>query len=745
MTSMVKSFFACLLVFISGRVALSAPVPPPRKINAYTPQLFLLNPKRISEIQRRPWHPAELVAIVGDQRGHHWHYLRSLSHSPDGRQIAVLEGDYRGCFVRLWEKTNLHFLTSLPMQATFIRFLPQDNGLLTCSDDGIAWLWNITGSKPSYQKKARGAFGTFRHAVTAISSDGTRLISDTSSSVDLFDLSISPPKWTNLRILRKDLPRGESLSICSAALSTDGKILAELTCVIHDTFPGKWGGPFTYSDEKVTLWDISDPQPKKRCVLENCERQDGLAFSPDGKTLTIGGNIWDLSETKPKLRAAMNERGEKIQVCVFSSDSRYAITTSLKFERLHLRVRDMRQLVPRIIQTLPLAGPYSGVLALAPDGKSIAVGEMNTFHVWPIKDGKIQVNQRAYGHLSDVTALSFGACGNLLATASKDATLRVWDLDGPRPHQRLVLQGDLNPWGSDSNPWDSIALSPDGTKLAVASQKCGLTIWSISPSGLRILSTHKYGISAPPKERWGVPPPPPLLLAFTPDSTSLVFTDGTNPIKLIDLAKPSAIAGELNSGERVIYRDVAIPVPVAGQVALPAELEPLRIRDPMSVYALAVSLDGQTLAVAAPHEIEIWKRTEKGWSRRTGFWHLSHEVHSMAFERSGNTLLVGSRCGNGEIRRFDLSGEKPVQLNETVVHERPITSVSASPNGKFLAASDEGGRVVVWSAGMEKKLHEWTFPGPVHCVSFAPDGRHLALGNGDGTVYILRLAVPKDK
>jgi hypothetical protein len=32
------------------------------------------------------------------------------------------------------------------------------------------------------------------------------------------------------------------------------------------------------------------------------------------------------------------------------------------------------------------------------------------------------------------------------------------------------------------------------------------------------------------------------------------------------------------------------------------------------------------------------------------------------------------------------------------------------------------------------------FPAPVRCVSFAPDGYHLPLGNGAGTVYILRLA-----
>jgi hypothetical protein len=30
----------------------------------------------------------------------------------------------------------------------------------------------------------------------------------------------------------------------------------------------------------------------------------------------------------------------------------------------------------------------------------------------------------------------------------------------------------------------------------------------------------------------------------------------------------------------------------------------------------------------------------------------------------------------------------------------------------------------------------------LHAITFSPEGRHLAVGNPDGTVYILRLAEP---
>jgi WD40 repeat protein len=740
----------------------AAPAPSIRAINALSPQLHRLDPKHIRGAECRPWHPVELVAIVGHQRGRHWHNIGSISYSPDGKQIATVARDHHSRGVYLWETAPLRFLAVLPIRASFIRFLPNENILLTCSEDGTASLWDVSEAKPKQRKLFRASLGAFMYGGTIASPDGKRLLTRTNSTVDLYDLRASPPR-------RTILPATDGLTLESAAFSPDSRTLATLTSKRH--YSRAWPlGPYTITNLKVTLWDVSVPQPKQRCLLDGtCGEWDELTFSPDGKILLVGSNLWDLSKAIPKFRTSLLGTEEKnhqyvfnpdgsrtvwnhwgelkrhYRICVFTPDGRYTIVSSIEDDRSHISVCDLRPRVPRIIQSVQLTSEYLSPMAIASDGKSLAVGEQNCLHVWPIKDGKIEVSSPTYGHLSDVTALSFGACGNLLATASKDATLRLWDLDGSRPHQRLVRKGDLHPWGRHSNPWDSIALSADGTKLATASLKQGVTIWNVSPSGLRVLAEHKYSVAAPPDNLWCVPPPPPIALTFTPDSKSLFVAHGTDPIKIIDLAKPSAIAAELKTAQGVAYCNVAASVPVGRPLVIPPEAETIQIRDPLYVYTLAVSPDGKTLALGASHEIEIWQRIDKGWSRRIGFCHLEHCVHSMAFARSGNTLIVGSRCGNGAVRRFDLSGEKPVQLSEPVVHDKPITSVAASPNGKFLAAADEGGHVVVWSAGMAKKLHEWTFPGPVRCVSFAPDGRHLALGNGDGTVYILRLALPTEK
>ena len=43
------------------------------------------------------------------------------------------------------------------------------------------------------------------------------------------------------------------------------------------------------------------------------------------------------------------------------------------------------------------------------------------------------------------------------------------------------------------------------------------------------------------------------------------------------------------------------------------------------------------------------------------------------------------------------------------------------------------------------ELHEWQIRGPIQGLAFAADGRHLASANGNGTVYILRIAPPPGK
>ena len=53
---------------------------------------------------------------------------------------------------------------------------------------------------------------------------------------------------------------------------------------------------------------------------------------------------------------------------------------------------------------------------------------------------------------------------------------------------------------------------------------------------------------------------------------------------------------------------------------------------------------------------------------------------------------------------------------------------------------DRDGGVILWDGQSGERLRAWRLPGAVNAVAWAPDSRHLALANGNGTIYILRLA-----
>jgi WD40 repeat protein len=71
-----------------------------------------------------------------------------------------------------------------------------------------------------------------------------------------------------------------------------------------------------------------------------------------------------------------------------------------------------------------------------------------------------------------------------------------------------------------------------------------------------------------------------------------------------------------------------------------------------------------------------------------------------------------------------------------------VFAVAFSPEGRTLASAGYDGRIILWDPASAQPVRDWQLPGAVHWVTFAPDGRHLAVANANGTLYILRLGPP---
>jgi WD40 repeat protein len=102
------------------------------------------------------------------------------------------------------------------------------------------------------------------------------------------------------------------------------------------------------------------------------------------------------------------------------------------------------------------------------------------------------------GHSSAIDCLVFSPSGNRLATASRDETAKLWDVETGR--ELLTLKGH-------TDIVSSIAFSPDGKRLVTGGRDGKVKIWD-SQTG-RILMTLKS------------PGGFPSSVAFSPDGTHL--------------------------------------------------------------------------------------------------------------------------------------------------------------------------------------------------------------------------------
>ncbi len=574
--------------------------------------------------------------------------ITEIQYSPDGKFLAVAGG------IGIWlYDTTTHqevaLLTEDMSEVDSFAFGPDGHTIASGSVYGPITLWD----------RRTGALTTLTGHTDIIwcvvfSPDGKTIASDSrDGTIRLWDAITGEVKYT----LTKDSWRATMLSF-----TPDGQTLVSVSL-----------------EDKISLWDSITGEHQKTFALHPDCSTVGAAFSPDGKTVAIGGDkngiVYLHHLETGELKMTLTGHGEHVDNLAFSPDGKTLATSALYDETI--RLYDAHTGEHRL--TLTEHTRYVRHLAFSPDGKTLASGSGDgTIRFYDARTGKAR--NMFIGHSEGVLSVAFNPTGDFIASGSYNGIIRFWDVD-TRQHIK-TLNGSKDGFKDMAR---SLVFSPDGKTLICGSDE-GIRFWDThTGEHKKTLTGHTDVVDT---------------VVLSPDGNILASGSWDNTIRLYDAhtgEHKKTLTGHKSEAESVTF-----------------------------------SPDGKTLASGnQDNTIRLWD-VDTGENKMT-LTGQTEWIRSLAFSPDGKTLASGGT--ERIIFLWDIeTGKTKTKL---IGHTDWVYSIAFSPDGKTLASASFDTTLNLWDAhtGEYKK----TLAGhtsSVNSIAFSPDGKILASGGSDGSVLL---------
>lgn len=285
-----------------------------------------------------------------------------------------------------------------------------------------------------------------------------------------------------------------------------------------------------------------------------------------------------------------------------------------------------------------------------------------------------------------ISTLAYSPDGRRLAVASHDGTVVIWDVATGRPIGKPL---GVHNAGALSPQWIlSVAYQPQGRQIAAGNGKGEITIWDIATG--RKVTSPDYGA-------------PVRSLAYSPDGKFLAagFEDRHGTVAVFPLGT--------NNPPRLF-----------------------RLGD--EVYSVAFSRNGKLLAAGdGAGDIELWNLADLQAAPR----HLSGGDGTQDLAFSPGDKLLACACGSAGIRLWPVQGTDTA--GKTLGRGPYAYGVAFSRDGKTLASAEGDGYARLWNLATLKQetpplLASWK--DAVYSVAFSPVTDTLASGSGDGQLLL---------
>ncbi|MBI3270741.1 MAG: pentapeptide repeat-containing protein [Planctomycetes bacterium] len=338
-----------------------------------------------------------------------------------------------------------------------------------------------------------------------------------------------------------------------------------------------------------------------------------------------------------------------------------------------------------------------------------------TVRIWDVVSGRLL--RTLDGHCDWVRCVSWDPKGERLASASDDRTVRIWDAASGRLLRTLEGHSD---WVL-SVSWD-----PKGERLASASDDRTVRIWDAASGRLlRTLEDHFAGVHS---------------VSWDPKGTLLASGSADHTVRIWDMAS-SRLVRSLEShsagvcsvswaprGERLASASndgtVRIWHPASGRLLRSLEVHSDGVR--------SVTWDpkGERLAsTSGQPRVQIWEATS-GRLLRT-FEQHSFMISSVSWDPTGAHLA----SAEPPVRIWDATSGRLLRSIED--HFTGVHSLSWDPKGTLLASASLDPIVRIWDAASGRLLRSlqghsfW-----VLSLGWDPTGQRIASASADNTVRI---------
>jgi WD40 repeat protein len=416
--------------------------------------------------------------------------VRSIAFSPDGQMIAAGGGENS---VFVWNvadrRAGGRALIGHRAAVNSVAFSPDGKTLASGSGDGSVILWDLEHSQP-----IGSALAVSEKPIYAVAffPDGRTIASTSEERVVLWDLDEDLP-------IARELPRPTHAK-SELKFSPDGKRVATIDnygqVTLSDAETGHTQndsiGERTTSvafspDSKqfatvgwngvVAFWDSTTGEPKG--APQKTEfRLFSAAFSPDGRTLAVGGDavflLWDMAESR-WIGRSIEKQKDRIWSIAFSPNGKLIASGGNRSLGLW-DAKTGSPLITPVVTDPDFKYVVPTDVAFSHDGKLLAYRTGDTgVALWDVAHRR-QVGSTLSGHTGTVSSLAFSEDGKLLASGGIDNRVFLWDMS-----TREAVGKPLTGMGDE---FQGLAFHPKtGTLATLGDQR--LLLWDVSQASWR--------------------------------------------------------------------------------------------------------------------------------------------------------------------------------------------------------------------------------------------------------------------